>query len=218
MTPQKRNPRRKSDSGGPDPPAGVRIIGGRLRGRKLHYSGDPRTRPMKDRVREAVFNLVGPSVRGKHAIDLFAGSGALGLEALSRGADRATLIERHIPTARDISRSAADLGEGDRVQVVAANTFIWARRPLDPGPAPWLIFCCPPYAFYVERTEAMLQLIATLLEAAPDESVAVVEADERFAFSQLPDAVRWDVRPYPPAVVGIYRKHVAVGDAEPTNR
>src|SRR5262245_7614130 len=67
-------------------PPELRIIGGTLRHRKLLYSGDQRTRPMKDRVREAVFNLVGPDVVGQHAIDLFAGTGALGFEAISRGA------------------------------------------------------------------------------------------------------------------------------------
>src|SRR6185369_13778531 len=82
------------------PVVGLRIIGGKLRGRKLQYSGDLRTRPMKDRVREAVFNLLGPGVKGSHAIDLFAGTGALGLEAISRGAAQATLIERHLPTSR----------------------------------------------------------------------------------------------------------------------
>src|SRR5271154_4383856 len=90
--------------------AGLRIIGGRFRGRKLEYSGDPRTRPMKDRVREALFNLLSTAVKGKVAIDLFAGTGALGLEALSRGAARAVFIERHRPTAQTIGRNAAALG------------------------------------------------------------------------------------------------------------
>src|SRR5919199_1250279 len=81
-----------------DAVVGLRIIGGTLRGRKIKYSGDVRTRPMKDRVREAVFNLLGPQVSGSHAIDLFAGTGALGFEAISRGALRATFIERHYPT------------------------------------------------------------------------------------------------------------------------
>src|SRR6186997_1276149 len=75
--------RRKPPRPAAPPPAGteLRIIGGDLRGRKLEYHGDPRTRPMKDRVREAVFNLVEPD--GTYAIDLFGGTGALGLEALS---------------------------------------------------------------------------------------------------------------------------------------
>ena len=61
---------------GDTPVVGLRIIGGSLRGRRLQYTGDLRTRPMKDRVRESVFNLIGPAVVGSHAIDLFAGTGA----------------------------------------------------------------------------------------------------------------------------------------------
>jgi len=91
-------------------PVGVRIIGGSFRGRKLEYSGDLRTRPMKDRVREALFNLLSNAVKGKVAIDLFAGTGALALEALSRGASRAVFIERHRPTAQAILRNSATLG------------------------------------------------------------------------------------------------------------
>src|SRR6186713_2214397 len=98
---------RSGDAREPDSPVvGLRIIGGTLRHRKLQYSGDLRTRPMKDRVREAVFNLLGPQIKGTHAIDLFAGTGALGLEAVSRGASRATLIERHLPTAKLIEQNA----------------------------------------------------------------------------------------------------------------
>src|SRR5688572_16458652 len=86
---------------------GLRIIGGSMRGRKLKYSGEARTRPMKDRVREAVFNLLGTTVEGCYVIDLFAGTGALGLEAISRGATGATFIERHFPTAKVIEENAA---------------------------------------------------------------------------------------------------------------
>ncbi|MDB4778044.1 RsmD family RNA methyltransferase [bacterium] len=66
-------------------PGKLRIVGGRFRGRQIEYHGDPRTRPMKDNVREALFNLVGGWVPGKAVIDLFAGTGAVGLEAISRG-------------------------------------------------------------------------------------------------------------------------------------
>src|ERR1041384_2997332 len=78
----------------------VRIIGGTFRGRRLQYHGDPVVRPMKHRTREAIFNLVSTECAGRHAIDLFAGTGALGLEALSRGAASATFIEKHVPWAR----------------------------------------------------------------------------------------------------------------------
>ncbi len=189
-----------------EPVAGLRIIGGHLRGRKLEYSGDLRTRPMKDRLREAIFNLLGPAIRGKHALDLFAGTGALALEAISRGADRATLIEQHYPTADIIRRNISTLALQQKAEVVPGNVFIWAKRQQLPTDRPWAVFCSPPYDFYVNRPDEVLELIARLIENSPPESAFVVEADERFDFQKLPHPETWDVRTYRPAVVGIYWK------------
>jgi 16S rRNA (guanine966-N2)-methyltransferase len=199
----KRRSARSRDAADPPETVGLRIVGGKLRGSKLAYSGDLRTRPMKDRLREAVFNLVGPSVVGTHAIDLFAGTGALGLEAISRGAERATLIERHLPTCELIKKNAAALAIGDQVEVVFADAFTWGIRNPPPTDRPWLVFCSPPYDFYVDRRDEMLGLIERLHAGAPPGSRFVVEADERFDFALLPQAGGWDVRQYPPAVIGI---------------
>jgi 16S rRNA (guanine966-N2)-methyltransferase len=197
----------------------LRIIGGRLRGSKLASTGVPTTRPMKDRVREAVFNLIGPSVVGKHAIDLFAGSGALGLEAISRGAGRATMIERNFPAAEVIRRNVAALSVRDMAEVIVADTFVWARRLPALGDVPWVVFCSPPYSFYVERTHDIVRLVDTLLGRAPAGSLFVVEADDRFDFGILPDSPRWDVRHYLPAVVGLYRlPHEDTRVDEPSRR
>lgn len=190
-----------------------------MRGRKLVYSGDPLTRPMKDRVREAVFNLVGPAVAGKHALDLFAGTGALALEAVSRGAIAATLLERHFPTAELIRRNCEALGVGEKTQVVPVNAFVWVRRELASaggprtdvpwreaiGDAAWAVFISPPFDFYLDRTEEMLGLVQLVMESAPSGSVVVVESDTRFDAQTLPRADEWDVRTYPPAVVAVWR-------------
>jgi 16S rRNA (guanine966-N2)-methyltransferase len=162
---------------------------------------------MKDRVREAVFNLVGPSIRGTHAIDLFAGSGALGLEAISRGAERATLIERHFPTAELIRRNVRSLGLEQQASVLAANAFLWVRHEL-PARAldrttPWTVFCSPPYDFYVDRRDEMLQMIELLREGAPAGSLLVVESDLRFSVQQLACAQGWDERTYRQARVAV---------------
>jgi 16S rRNA (guanine(966)-N(2))-methyltransferase RsmD len=194
--------------------AGLRIIGGKFRGRKLSYSGDIRTRPMKDRLREAVFNLIGTDVQGARAIDLFAGTGALGLEALSRGASHATFIEQHFPTAAIIERNIAFLEMSDCCEVIPGNTFIWLRRKQQENVArpfwsencPWVVFCSPPYEFYVSRTEEVLELLRGMIAVAPLKSVFAVESDERFDFKLLPTPDAWDVRTYPPAVVGVFRK------------
>ena len=182
---------------------GLRIIGGTLRRRKLKYSGDERTRPMKDRVREAVFNLLGTTVAGCHAIDLFAGTGALGFEALSRGAMRATFIERHFPTAKLIEENAAAIGVEDRIDVVFGDAFRWTADFRFDEEKPLTVFCSPPYDFYVDRQSEMLELIGRWLDKSPQASHIVVEADERFDMNLLPGTASWDVRTYPPAVVAI---------------
>lgn len=205
----------------PGPPAvgGVRIIGGTLRGRVLPFGGDPNVRPMKDRVREAVFNLLADDVKGRQVIDLFAGTGVLGFEAISRGAATALLLERHFPTAKAIRRHAESLGVADQIQVEAADTFVWVRRLVDgllTGPdghprdllsqlvrLPWLVFCCPPYVLYAQRCDEMLHLIEQLLAHAPAGSRFVVESDERFDPGLLPDAAAWNVRQYPPATIAL---------------
>ncbi len=218
--------RRPRKTGGRRPPeAELRIIGGRFRGRRLRYRTRDETRPMKHRVREAVFNLVGADAKGRHAIDLFAGTGAVGLEALSRGALSVTFVEQHVPTARLIRENTETLGVGEVADVLMTNAFLWARRDLAEGARlsspifnlPWLVFCCPPYDFYVTRTQAMLEMVGRVLEAAPPRSVIVVEADQRLDFLQLPlwpaleppsdhtQPAAWDVRAYPPAVVGVLR-------------
>jgi 16S rRNA (guanine(966)-N(2))-methyltransferase RsmD len=187
-----------------------RIIGGALRGRKLIYAGDPRTRPMKDRVREALFNRLGNAVKGKHAIDLFAGTGALGLEAISRGARGATLVERHFPTADIIRQNAVALSVESQCTILPANTLLWPNRWPELPPLPWLVFCSPPYSLYIENATEMFALLAGLIDRAPPESIFCVEADARFDFAQLPHAGHWDVRIYPPAHVGIWLKPPAV--------
>ncbi len=121
----------------PQPVAGLRIIGGQFRGRRLRYGGDPRTRPMKDRLREAVFNLIGPMVRGTHALDLFAGTGALGLEALEprrrpSHSDRAAPAHRRSdPRERGGVGCAGTGGSGrrQRLRLVARANGIWVPCP-----------------------------------------------------------------------------------------
>ena len=183
-----------------------RIIGGTMRGRRLEFTPDPRTRPMKDRVRETLFDLVGTRVKGAIALDLFAGSGAIGFEALSRGASRAVFVERHFPTAAALRRSAKALEVTDRADVRSGDVLLWAKKlPTAPAPlpvdAPWLVFISPPWEFFQSRPADVLALLAALERAAPAGSTFVVEADTAFDTGLLPDAEAWDVRPIPPAVL-----------------
>jgi 16S rRNA (guanine966-N2)-methyltransferase len=182
----------------------VRIIGGAFRGRTLEYQGDPRTRPMKDRVREAVYNLLGP-MAGLHVIDLFAGTGALALEAISRGAISADAVEKHFPTADVLKKNVKSLAPEAAFTVRAGDAFYWATRLAAPVDRPWVVFCSPPYVLYVDRKEDMLLMIADMIRLAPQGSQIVVECDERFDPFDLPRAAQWSVRTYPPAIIAILR-------------
>jgi 16S rRNA (guanine966-N2)-methyltransferase len=184
----------------------VRIIGGLHRGRKLRHTGDERTRPMKHRVREAVFNLIQDDIKGRHAIDLFAGSGALGLEALSRGAAAATLIELHHPTAREIQGSAEDIGLGGQTTVVTGDIFRWIERAEIAADRPWLIFCSPPWELFQSRAADMQRLIGHFVAHSPPDSTLVVEANTAFDPETLPHPEAWFARDYPPARILIWRK------------
>lgn len=196
----------------------LRIIGGKWRGRLVDYSGDPVTRPMKDNIREAVFNLVGGWVKGKTVFDLFAGTGAIGLEAMSRGAAFAYFVERHFPTVKIIQQNIDSLESSlkEVTDVNASDTFFWVRKFTKQSSFPenpWLVFCCPPYDFYVQRKEDIHTMLTSLMPLAPAQSIFVVESDDRFDPANLPQPTNnphaadsdWVVREYSPAKVAVLK-------------
>jgi 16S rRNA (guanine966-N2)-methyltransferase len=130
-----------------NPPAqgSVRIIGGRLRGSKLPVPASAGLRPTGDRVRETLFNWLAPVLPGARVIDLFAGTGALGFEAASRGAADVLMLERDPALAAALRASALRLHVGQGVRVDCADALAWlARAPID---APYdLAFIDPPFA------------------------------------------------------------------------
>jgi len=203
MPKKRRGKQSPRETNSKDGPSVLRVIGGKFRASRLEYNGDPGTRPMKDRVREAMFNLVGVRAAGKHVIDLFAGTGAIAIEAISRGADSAIMIERNFRTAEVIRRNVAHLNLEDRTTVHASDTFFWKAKEPELPTLPWLVFCSPPYDFYINRAEDMLELIAGFVEDSPAGSLVVVESDERFDTTQLPGEP-WDTRVYAPAVVSVW--------------
>jgi 16S rRNA (guanine966-N2)-methyltransferase len=123
----------------------VRIVAGTHRGRRIAAPPGRATRPTPDRVREALFSIVGP-VGGLDVLDLFAGSGALGLEALSRGAATATFVDRSPRAVAAIRRNAASLGLEDRVRVVGRDWRAALAAERAAGRRFGLCLCDPPYS------------------------------------------------------------------------
>ena len=149
----------------------VRIIAGRFRGRVIRFPRSPGVRPTPDRVRETVFNWLGQDLAELSTLDLYAGSGALSLEALSRGAARAVAIERDPALARAIAATAQAFG-ADGIEVATADAKSWLARetrrfdvifldpPFDEDPWPWLLPACearlaPAGYVYAEAARAL---------------------------------------------------------------
>jgi 16S rRNA (guanine966-N2)-methyltransferase len=125
-------------------PGSVRIVAGRWRGTRLPVADAEGLRPTSDRVRETLFNWLQPVLPGARVLDLFAGSGALGLEALSRGANDALLVERDAALAEALRQSVARLHAQDQATVVQADVLALLRAPLH-GRFD-VVFLDPPFA------------------------------------------------------------------------
>ena len=119
----------------------LRIIGGSWRGRKLRFPAAPGIRPTPDRVRETLFNWLGPRVHGARVLDLFAGSGALGLEALSRGAAHVTFVDSDAAAARALG-TLLEQWQAQGAQVVHTDALAYLARPPEPCD---LVFLDPPF-------------------------------------------------------------------------
>jgi 16S rRNA (guanine(966)-N(2))-methyltransferase RsmD len=166
----------------------MRVIAGTARGVPLRVPRDAGTRPVTDRVKETMFGILGERVPGSRALDLYAGSGALGIEALSRGAEHATFVERGRQPLAAIRHNLARTGLEDRATVRAGDV---QRFLADAGPGARfdLVFMDPPYA---ERAIlAPLERIVPLL--SPEADVVV----KHFWRTQVPvpaGLARWRER------------------------
>jgi len=124
------------------PPGHVRLIAGSLRGSKLPVADAPGLRPTGDRARETLFNWLQNEVAGKQVLDAFAGSGALGFEAASRGAASVLLLEREPRLATSLRESATRL-HADAIQVECVDALAWLAR--EPSTRFQLVFLDPPF-------------------------------------------------------------------------
>ena len=184
----------------------MRIIAGERRGHRIEGPESRKTRPTSDLVREAIFNILGAEPEGRPTFDLFAGTGALGLEALSRGAIACDFVERDRRDAAVIRRNIATLRYEDRARVAVTDALRFLRQipeRLGPDPAP-LIFLDPPYAEYHNHPARLFDAFRSALETLPVGSILVVEGPVGGAAAvALPDIHQWDLREYASTVVAI---------------
>ena len=191
----------------------MRIVGGRYRGRRLLAPSGATVRPTSDRAREALFNILshgspaaeGITIDGAAVLDAFAGTGALGLEALSRGAAEAVFIEQDREALAILRRNIAALGEEDRARVVPGD----AMRPPHASLACGLAFLDPPY-----RSGLATAALGALDAAGwlTREALAIVELAAREELVPPAGFILLDERVYGAARLAFLRRAETIGD------
>ena len=186
----------------------VRISGGSLRGRRLRVASDPKLRPLSDRARQALFNLLGDAVPRRAFYDLFAGTGAVGIEALSRGASTATFVERDTATARRIVEHLNRFGVGDRGRVRIADAYRWVGRHAFPT-EPVNVFVGPPFDDLRHRSDELERQLTRLQDRLPPLSTVVVQTEAGMP-APLPRIDSWRQRRYGRTVLWLWTRPQAV--------
>jgi 16S rRNA (guanine966-N2)-methyltransferase len=143
----------------------MRVVAGALGGRRLRTPRGSATRPTSERIREAVFSILG-DIEGARVLDLYAGSGALGFEALSRGASHATFVESAPAALTAIEQNAKALGLEASCRVVRADVGVWLARSPVASDTYDLVFIDPPYAQAAALGSSLSQGLPALLAPA----------------------------------------------------
>lgn len=192
----------------------LRITGGERRGRRLQSPPRNSIRPASDMVRQAVFNMLGDAVVDSVFFDVFAGTGIVGIEALSRGAQRAIFIEferRRIGLIRQNLRTC-DLS--DQASVRHADAFSWGRH-FYPDPDPTIVFLGPPYPMFDSDRESMWRLVEAVQEKLRPMDRLVLQYPSHVSLDDVPKSETWfRNRKYGKTHVGIWFPAEEVVDDE----
>jgi 16S rRNA (guanine(966)-N(2))-methyltransferase RsmD len=173
----------------------MRIIAGQLRGRRLLPPAAETTRPITDRAKQSLFDILSPIIAGANVYDCFAGTGSMGLECLSREAKGVTFFESDRSALKLLRENIAVLDVADKSTVISTNLFDWfAKAP--GGRKVDLIFLDPPYCFLRERPEELQALAATLAEKHLAKDAIVVFRHDSADQLELAPLAGEDVRTY----------------------
>jgi 16S rRNA (guanine966-N2)-methyltransferase len=170
----------------------MRIVAGKYRSRILKSLKGLALRPTSDRLRETLFNVLGPGVVGSRFLDVFAGTGAIGIEALSRSAADVTFIEHHAPAAKLIRQNLDSLKITTGYTILAADALTALQRlaaRLTPSTPPFdFVFVDPPYASHVDYART-LEFLATSNFLAAD-ALVIFEHHHKFQLPEQFDRLR----------------------------
>ena len=185
----------------------VRIVAGSLRGRKVSVDVNPELRPTPQMVREALFSILGNAVPDRPFVDLFAGTGVVGIEALSRGASSATFVERDNRLTQDIDKYLRKFNLFRQSKMFRTDAYRWVSAWRAPE-GPVNVFISPPFPDLTERPEELLRAIHTLQEKVADDSVIILQAERGSPLDDVAELASWELRKYGRNYLLIWQKGV----------
>jgi 16S rRNA (guanine966-N2)-methyltransferase len=173
----------------------MRIIAGEFRSRKILPPAHETTRPITDRVKQSLFDVLTPWLDGARVYDCFAGTGSMGLECLSRGAAHATFFEADRSAAALLRKNITSLGVQPRSTVIDRDLFRWFESAPVPAGKANVIFLDPPYRFLTDRPDDLRRLAARMAGHLAADGIVVFRHDARDALD-LPPLRPTDRREY----------------------
>lgn len=190
----------------------MRVIAGQYRSRVLQAPRGLDTRPTSDRLRETLFNVLAPRMEGAVFLDLYAGSGAVGIEALSRGAREAIFVEQADAANRVIRANLAALGIGGGYALEARSVSAGLQRLIESGRKADLVFLDPPYVEAAEYERALGLLGGECVGILTSDALVIAEHEKRRELAERYGAlVRYRVLKQGDAALSFYRAGFATG-------
>jgi 16S rRNA (guanine(966)-N(2))-methyltransferase RsmD len=187
----------------------IRIVAGSLRGRKIMCHVTPELRPTPQMVREAYFSILGNAIPGRMFVDIFAGTGVVGMEALSRGAKAALLIERDPQLAKAIESNLRTFDLTRQAKLYRTDAYRWVAAWAAP-PEPVNIWFSPPFVDLKQKTDDLMNAIRTLQSKVAEDSIIVVQSERGSPLDDDEELKSWEARHYGRNELLIWQRELTV--------
>jgi 16S rRNA (guanine966-N2)-methyltransferase len=196
--------------------AELRIVAGDLKGRKLSVQVSPELRPTPQMFREALFSILGNAIPDRPFIDIFAGTGIVGLEALSRGAKAAIFVERDVRLAHEVESYLQKFKLTRQGRIYRTDAYHWIaawRAPAEPVN----VFLSPPFADLTDRAGDLVEALRVLQDKVAEESVIILQSERGCPLEEHPALAEWEHRRYSRNVLLLWQKGEEAARDEPAD-
>jgi 16S rRNA (guanine966-N2)-methyltransferase len=183
----------------------IRIVAGSLRGRKVVCNHNADLRPTPQMVREAFFSILGNAIPERLFVDIFAGTGVVGMEALSRDAKQTLFVERDFQLAQELEQHLRAFGLARQAKLFRTDAYRWIAAWQAPA-EPVNVFLSPPFPDLQERPEEFVKAVAALQQKVAPESVIVIQGERHSPLADDPALAGWEERRYGRNVLLIWQK------------